>query len=236
MLSYAQQLRRLASSYDRASEASYWASLIRNKFGITVKRDSGVHSAHTIARELYFILNQMPPKLVRGCGVYTLTLKSDMGPNKPYYPNHGFYIHNSVTLNADIFYHPDWPEDFMDHRGYFLTRAQQTLLHEFGHGFDKNNGQDGKELSLQPEWLQLSGWSETPKSGLKKLIIREPGVPEVKGEWFFDPSCQFTRFYAKRNPWDDWADAFSFYVAKMFNIIPPDKKAYFDNLLKDFLV
>jgi len=172
----------------------------------------------------------MPVELVKACGVTKLIFSSKMGPNMPHYPNHGYYIGDSVTLNSDIFYHPDIMDDFFDHNGYFIDRPTQTILHEFAHGYDAIRG----EISLRPEWLKLSGWSKDPKPGLKRLIINAPGVPPVVGEWYYNPKAGFTRFYAKRNPWDDWADAFSFFTGNMKSKLPENKNEYFEALLKKY--
>jgi len=224
------RLRTLSASITRASETSYWVDQLTQKYGIEPKFDNGVHDAYTLVRNIFIVFSKLPTKLVKDCGINTLMFRTDMGPNKPYYPNHGYFKDHLVALNADIFYHPDNPEDFVDNQGYYLTRAEQTVLHEFGHGYDANQGKD-KDLSLEPGWLSLSGWSETKKPGLERLVIQDPGVPKVIGEWWYDPKEKFTRFYAKRNPWDDWADTFSYYVANMNDITPPKKKVYFDNLL-----
>ena len=153
-----------------------------------------------------------------------------MGPCKPYYPNHGYFIDNSVTLNSDIFYNPDSPSDFMDYKGYFVTRPEQTLLHEFAHGYDEIHD----FLSAKKDWLSLSGWSEKYFPGLKRLVINDKGAPEVKGEWFYDPTAEFTRFYAKKNPWDDWADSFAFYVSGLKNKVPSKKSDYLKSLLSSY--
>ena len=153
-----------------------------------------------------------------------------MGPNKPYYPNHGYYIHHTVTLNNNIFYHPDVMEDFFDYHGYFIDRPTQTIYHEFAHGYDAFH----HDLSKKEDWTKLSGWSPAPKNGLKRLIIKGDGIPDVLGEWFFHPKAEFTRFYAKRNPWDDWADSFSFYIGDLKSKVPAIKRKYFDDLLKKY--
>ena len=145
---------------------------------------------------------------------------------------------NQVALNVDIFYNPDLPDDFFDHHGYFVTRPQQTLIHELGHSYDQHHN----DLSLQKNWLSLSDWSENFKPGLKRLIIDEKEAPKIVGEWFYNPEIEkepgggFTRFYAKRNPWDDFADSFAFYVADLKDKVPQRKKTYLDNLLGYYYV
>ena len=212
------------------SKIDYWSSKIRDNFELNSELGPGVYGGHIILREIFHILEPVPPDLIKSCGIRNLLIRADMGPNRPYYPNHGYFVSNQVALNADIFYHPDQPDDFFDHYGYFLTRPQQTLLHEFGHGFDEYHS----NLSVQKSWLQLSGWSENYKPGLKRLIINDKRAPKVVGEWFYDPKALFTRFYAKRNPWDDWADSFAFYTGKLQDKVPSNKKNYFNKLLKKY--
>ena len=227
-------LRRLSFEISRASEASFWAEKIKSRFGFPSQADPKIDDIYWILRETYNILRPIPPDLIKDCGVVRLIFKN-LGPNKPLYPNHGYYRESdrTVTLNSDMFIHPDQPEDFFDKNQYFLTRAGETLYHEFGHGFDFNHG----ELSLQPAWMVLSGWSKEPGPGLERLHIKDKGAPEVIGEYYFNSKFKadgFTRYYAMRNPWDDWADTFAYYLSNLKNKVPSTKSKYFDNLLKKY--
>lgn len=191
----------------------------------------GVPDPSTLIRQTYQILSILPPPLVKACGVDKLVLRGDLGPSREFYPNHGYYVNREVHMNADTYINPDCPKDFYDYHGYFLTRPEQTLYHELAHGFDAEQGQ----LSLQPEWLSLSGWSPVPKPGLKRLIIREKDVPEVIGEWFYDPDmAEFTRFYASRNPWDDIADSMAFYIGGLRERVPASKASYLNQRLGQY--
>lgn len=227
MISITSYIKKIA----KKSEVGYFESKLKDKYGFDTIIGPNVHDIHCVLRQIYNIFNPIPPSLIKKCGIKKLFLRNDMGPNKPYYPNHGYYdTLDEVVLNADIFYNPDLPDDFYDHRGYFITRPQQTLLHEFGHGYDWSHD----KLSYKPEWISLSGWSETYEDGLKRLVINDKRAPKIIGEWFYDPQAEFTRFYAKRNPWDDFADCFSFYTAGMKNKIPSRKASYFNNLLGQY--
>jgi len=226
MKSLAAHIKTVYAQFD-VSERDYWLKKLKDIYDLDVKAMPGVHNGFWIVRQIYNIFSPIPPELIKECGVRTIILRDDMGPNRPYYPNHGYFINQSVTLNSDIFHHPDMPDDFMDHRGYFLTRPQQTLVHEFGHGYDFHHG----DLSKKEAWLKISEWSETSRPGLEKLHIKDDGMPELIGEWYYSPKAKFTRFYAKRNPWDDWADSFSFYVAGLKDKVPSKKAGYFSNLL-----
>jgi hypothetical protein len=227
-------LKKFAADLEKDTSLFYWKNEIKEKYGMDTQIGEEDQGAAWILRKISLILNQVPEALVRACGVKKLIVRF-LGENRAKFPNHGFYVYEdqSVTLNSDIFIHPDQPEDFIDKNRHFLTRTEQTLYHEFGHAADRNLVK-GKELSSQEDWMKLSGWSREYKPGLKRLIIDEPGAPRVVGEYYFDPRAGFTRFYAKRNPWDDWADSWSFYVARMKDKVPENKSKYFDDLLTDY--
>jgi hypothetical protein len=207
----------------------YWISKIKEQFNIDLNISNLSDNESWISRQIYNALQPIPSELLKSCGVPLINIKY-LGPNKPFYPNHGYYSEadKSITLNTDIFVSPDQPDDFYDFRGYFISRPVQTLYHELGHAFDAVK--DG--LSLKPEWLSLSGWSKEPKEGLKRLIINEKDSPKIIGEWYYDPSAGFTRFYGKRSPHEDLADCFAFYIANMKQKIPSNKNDFFNNLLK----
>ena len=227
MKSLESEIRKISSQVQAAGE--YWKDKLQEDFGVLASSSEGKPADPIILRQVHQILSIMPAKLVKACGINRLLTREDMGPSRPYLPNHGYFFDHSVTLNSDIFYNPDTPDDFIDHRGYFVSRPTQTLLHEMGHGLDSVKG----DLSLKEPWLKLSSWSATSQPGLKRLVIKEKDMPEMTGEWFYDPKAEFTRFYAKRNPWDDWADSFAFYVCRMDNC-PSKQREYFDNLLKPY--
>ena len=166
-------------------------------------------------------LSLLPTQLVRDCGVVHL-LFEDMGISKEYSPNHGLYTKNTVTLNTQLV---DDPLLFRDpENGRELNRFDHTLYHEFGHGWDMQRD----ELSTKPEWLSLSGWSKTPQPGKVKVLIKDKDEnADIVGEWCYDPSAEFVRFYARTNPWDDFADTFTFIVAGLVGFVPPLKMKYF---------
>jgi hypothetical protein len=214
-----------------ANIQNYWSDKIKEKFAIDVSSKEADYSIDpTILRQLYHILSVMPTQMTKDCKIYNVYFSFTMGPSLPHYPNHGWFINNSVTLNNNVFADPDQTDDFMDPHGYAIDRATHTVLHEFGHGYDVNNG----DLSMRPEWVKLSGWSKEPKEGLKRLVINEPGTPPVIGEMYYSPKAEFVRFYAKRNSWDDWADSYAFFVAGLHDKLPENKQQYFRDLLSKY--
>lgn len=227
-------MKTLAASIRKFADniQNYWPDKLQEKYDIKAHvKEPGRILDPIIIRQIYQALSMMPAQLVRDCGVKNVYIDYRMGPSLSRYPNHGYYINQSVTLNSNIFEDPDQPTDFVDSKGYFVSRAVQTIWHEFFHSYDAYNG----DLSLKPEWLKLSGWSKDSKPGLKRLIINEPGMPPVIGEWFYLPSAGFPRFYGKRNPEDDFADFAAFYIAGLHNNLPENKLRYFNHLLSKYL-
>jgi len=211
-----------------SSDKDAIVSNVASDYGITIPEDSDPECLHA----LHDGLKRLPASLVKDCGITSMAFK-DMGPSKKYYPNHGVYSNGTLVLNSRILDDKDTLE-LDPESGNTLNKFDQTFFHELGHGWDEANGTDIKELSIQPEWLSLSGWSQEPKAGLKRLIIEEPGSPKLIGEWWYNPDAGYTRFYAKRNPLDDWADSFSYYVGGLKSFLPASKVKYFDGHLRKY--
>ena len=233
---------KLISSLLRTTAESigtYWTDRIKKDYGIFLKNaESDDPVDLQIARKVYEILTILPVKLIKFCKIPTYNISYNMGLSKRFSPNHGFFRESmsDITLNADIFIHPDLPEDFIRQDGFFVDRPTQTLVHEIFHAIDARLG----NVSEKQPWLGLSGWSETYKPGLKRLFVQEEGAPDLIGEWYYDPKIialpghGFTRFYASRNPGDDFADSGSMRFC-LPDKLPRVKKEYFDDLLKDII-
>lgn len=198
---------------------------IKSRYDMEIESGSDEEHVEALADSL----KRLPPQLVKDCGIKKMGFE-DLGPSKEYYPNHGRYKDGTLILNHNIledqrmYVDPD--------SGESLNKFDQTFYHELGHGWDeKKGGGYDDPLSLRKEWMELSGWSKKPKPGWKRLHIREKGSPEMVGEYYYSPDAKFTRFYAKRNTWDDWADSFSFYVGGLKSFLPQNKIDYFDKKL-----
>lgn len=221
------RLRRIAVDLEEYSRKSDLFSALKEIYDIDVDHSTDPECL----RALYGSLQRLNPELVKTCGIKSLSF-DDLGPSKEYYPNHGRYIKNTLVLNNQLLKDPKIIID--PDNGSILNKLDQTLYHELGHGWDEYQGENG-DLSLKEDWMGLSGWSKYPKAGHKRVKIKEKGTPELVGEYYYSPFAKFTRFYAKRNPWDDWADSFSYYVGGAKSYLPKDKIEYFDKLLKKYL-
>lgn len=172
-------------------------------------------------------IGMLPEPLVIDCGIKNMGFE-DLGPSREYYPNHGYYVDNRLVLNSQLI---DDSTLYRDSQGKELEAFDHILFHELGHGWDDKQG----ELSLSPEWLSLSGWSETPEKGKAQIIIKDKEEGKTKaGEWYYDPDAKFVRYYARTNPWDDFADTFAFKVAGLEEFIPEEKNKYFEEKLKGY--
>ena len=226
----AQRLRRIAAELEGWSSNRDAASALRDIYGIQLVEN-------TDPEYLGILLNsikRLPTRLVSDCLISRLGFE-DMGESKEYYPNHGKYIDGGTLILNDRLL-DDSSIDICE-KGNKLNKFDQTLYHELGHGWDAEQGKSRgleKDLSLTNEWLDLSGWSPTPIPGHMRMTIREKGMPELKDDWYYSPEAGFTRFYAKRNPWDDWADSFAYYVSDLKSFLPENKIQYFDKELSKY--
>jgi hypothetical protein len=219
-------IRIAASKIDEKQDVKALIQEMDKEYSTKVEPDS--KPEHILA--LYRALKKIPAELVKACKIDSMGFE-DLGPSKEFYPNHGKYIQGKLVINENIL--KDTKVE-RDNEGHTLTKFEQTYYHELGHGEDEKKQDEKDWMSLKKDWLELSGWSEKPKAGYKRLIIREEGSPEMKGEWYYSPKAKFTRFYAHRNPWDDFADHFSYYIGGLKSLVPPEKRKYFDEKLKKY--
>jgi hypothetical protein len=230
MFRQVQKLRRLAKDLEKWSDKSASEKVLEDTYGIGVVPGTNPEYLNILIKSL----DRIPASLVKDCLITKLGFE-DMGVSKEFYPNHGKYIDGgTLILNEKLL--DDKSVDVCK-EGNELNKLDQTFYHELGHGWDNEKGKvspSKKDLSLQPEWLSLSGWSDKPSPGLRRLIIREKGFPELKDDWYYSPEAGFTRFYAKRNPWDDWADSFAYYVSGLKSFLPENKIKYFDERLSNY--
>lgn len=208
----------MRSTLQLPESADFFLGTLRDRYGI-----DAVEPPAEQLQLLISSLAKLPHDLVLDSGVTSIGFR-DMGPSQEYYPNHGLYVQRTLYLNSTL---KDDDQVFLDSQGRALDRFDHTLFHELGHGWDERHGL----LSERPQWLSLSGWSKSPAPGLCRVTIKESGGFTKEGEWFFSPSAQFPRFYAKTNPWDDWADCFAFYSAGLKEFLPTEKTRYFDSTI-----
>lgn len=128
---------------------------------------------------------------------------------------HGRYIgeygKGNIILNPTIF----------KNKRYFKIDDEEipvkyfTIIHEIGHMVDHLT-----EISDTTEWIELSGWKKLDiakkvPSNYKRYIEKRSGrnIPgHKKSEWIHKNDAEFVRNYASKNPKEDFADTFAFFV------------------------
>lgn len=220
-------IRNIVAKIEEKAENVDLSKKIKDEYNVTVLPGNKIENV----KNLYEALQKLPTQLVKDCKILTMTFE-DLGPSKKYYPNHGKYCKGVLTLNESIFDDHTLEVDTKSNKK--ISKFEHTYYHELSHGFDEKKHDRDKWLSLKDDWLKLSGWSETPKPGYKRLVIREEGAPELKGEWYYAPWAKFSRFYGKRNPWDDFADGSAYFMGGLKSYLPDNKRKYFEDLYKEY--
>lgn len=218
-------LSSIADVLRLASNGQGDARELWRKYGMFVGENASPDQVSAIRESL----GRLPTKLAVDCGIHSMDF-ANLGPSMEYYPNHGRYQGGTLVLNENILNDSKVEKDS---EGNEINKLDLIFYHELGHGFDEAKAK-GEMLCIEPKWLSLSGWSEEPKKGLKRMVIKCPGKPTLRDDWYYDPKAGFPRYYGKRNPWDDWADCFAFYVGNVKGRLPDNKRAYFDDLLGDY--
>lgn len=114
----------------------------------------------------------------------------------------------------------------------WIWHFELTMVHEIGHAV-------WQQLTpvQQSVWYGLSGWVKGQQPGnLAPYVERRPGWEIGKTEeWTHKPNVQFTRRYAERNPFEDFADSFAFWLLGKPHQMSPAKRAYMDRTIKPMI-
>jgi hypothetical protein len=195
----------LGLSEIRKSENDSVVEEIEKTYGITLSDNFD----NKTAKQLLEALKEIPAKVLKG-HVKSIILDERMGKSKRLYPNHGKYIEaeKKIMLNPEIF---DIKTRYEDGKGHSISKVTQVAVHEIGHVIDDANG-----FSDKKEWTSISGWgkigSDKPDKGYKRLVLREKDAPTLISPWQFKAGTDFVRWYAKRNPKEDFVESFCFAV------------------------
>lgn len=86
----------------------------------------------------------------------------------------------------------------------YTSRALHTTLHEMLHAIGCATG-----LDTCAPWLALSSWVEAADDppGTERYCETRPGWEPGPSPWRHRSNCWFTRAYASRDPYEDFADA-----------------------------
>jgi hypothetical protein len=184
------------------------------------------------AKVIYNAYRLVPRKISVGL-VGSIEFDPSLGKSKKVYPNHGRWEDNFKTM-------------FLNRGVIDLEPAESKhlIIHEMAHALDHKLG----DLSKTDGWLNLSGWTDSPP-GLtplqrsdndflhyekyRRLKIEEDGKYSVS-DWWYDEDADFVRWYAKRNPQEDFCESFSYYILGEMNRFNgcEDKLEFIKNAVK----
>lgn len=157
----------------------------------------------------------IPKKILKNL-INRIEFDPSLGKSKKIYPNHGRWEDNFSTmyLNRSVI-------DLEPMESIHL------LIHEVGHALDHKLN----DLSKTDEWMNLSGWTTDPpgitplqKSNkdylhhgrFRRLKIEEKGLYSVS-EWWFNGDADFVRWYASRNPQEDFCESFAYLIMEEYD-------------------
>lgn len=167
-------------------------------------------------------MSRIPPELTTG--VVKVLADRGMGAK------HGNYSADEKTIRIN-------PNNFRlrmrlgKGQGWML-HAETTMVHEFGHSVF-----EGLTDEQRNEWLALSGWRKSESDGdgsfAERYIEHRPGWPPYTSKWIHKKGVGFTRKYAEKNPDEDFADSFSFFILGKPMQMAPKKRAFLEALVKE---
>jgi len=98
--------------------------------------------------------------------------------------------------------------NFEPKTGRIVSRALHTTIHEMAHAIGEKTG-----LDQTPEWFKISGWANWPYGEhpdmppyFGRYFETRPGWDHTPSEWVFHKDSWFTREYASKSPYEDFAD------------------------------
>lgn len=109
-----------------------------------------------------------------------------------------------------------------------VNMDQHVFTHEVGHGVYRNVLNDEQ----RNKWSAISGWIKgTGENQAQPYEEKRPGWPKKTSKWTHNKDAKFTRLYSEKNPNEDFADHFAYYVCGNEDQIPEEKR----NFLKDIV-
>lgn len=90
----------------------------------------------------------------------------------------------------------------------WIHHIELTMVHEFGHALYESLSEAEKQ-----EWYTLSGWVKgTKKGNASRYVEKRPGWDAYTSKWTHEPGVKMPRHYAEKNPNEQFADCFAFFL------------------------
>lgn len=162
------------------------------------------------------MLSRIPPELL----TYVHCFQSAKELNA----KHGRYIDGKILFNPDNL-------SLRQHFGggeLAIGHADLTTVHEVGHSLFDHLSPEEKQA-----WEDISGWMEGTKEGQAPAYEeRRSGWEPYTSKWTHKVGAKFPRYYAEKNPNEDFSDCFAFFLMNKAYRIGDEKKSYFENYMK----
>jgi hypothetical protein len=110
-----------------------------------------------------------------------------------------------------------------------LNHTDLCLVHEVGHSL--YNSLTSSEKTI---WLGISGWTKNKVEGQAPAYVeRRPGWEPKTSEWTHKFGVKFSRYYGEKNPDEDFADCFAFFLMNKAYRIGRTKRLFFEKFVND---
>lgn len=139
---------------------------------------------------------------------------------------HGRYDPETKTVRIN-------PHTFQMRQRYgkgegWLHHIEMTMVHEFGHALF-----DSLEPERKQDWYDLSGWVKgRAEDNVEPYEEKRPGWPKLTSEWTHRKGVKFTRHYAEKNPNEQFADCFAFYLLGKPHQMAPVHRLFMSKLIQ----
>jgi uncharacterized protein YdaT len=165
------------------------------------------------------MLSRIPPELL----IYVKGIESAKELNA----KHGMFITDTGIIKFN-------PADFALRQRFgkgegWIYHPELTVVHEVGHSIYENFTKEKRQ-----EWKDLSGWVKGTKDG-NSAPYKEtrPGWEPYNSAWTHKLGIGFTRFYAEKNPNEDFADSFAFFILGKGAQMERSKRTFLEQYIRD---
>lgn len=109
-----------------------------------------------------------------------------------------------------------------------ISHADLAVVHEVGHSLYNALSPEEKQ-----RWNEISGWMKGTKKGqAPPYEEKRPGWERIISKWTHRIGAKFPRYYGEKNPDEDFADCFSFFIQNKAYRIGDDKKKFFEDYIQ----
>lgn len=186
-----------------------------------------------MSERIYEAFQKLPPLITKSNFIARIEINKDLGEPHVFYPNHGRWDNKLHCM-------------YLNPLTVMSTDYMHLITHEAGHAVDHLLGPGEKNISMEPAWLALSGWTMLPpelntdrvddetyytQGEYKRLSLRDDDKLML-ARWWHKKNAKFARWYGTRDPREDFAECFSYLCIGQDKRVPPNKAKFIRELMK----